>query len=146
MSTRHAREASASIREQAYTGDTCGGGASFAPLLPFFSPEMKSQPTVPLVWFVGPCTKETKQIDECIALIEEKRPDLPHLAPTEVHIQWDQCLGEGGFCTAYRAQWQGRGGSGRRESGRNLSHFAALSCRSPNQVLFLCALFSLLST
>lgn len=44
-----------------------------------------------------------------MALIAEKRPDLTYLAPEEVHVKWDQCLGEGGFCTAYRAEWEGGG-------------------------------------
>jgi|TARA_B110000977_G_scaffold177712_1_gene234511 hypothetical protein len=42
-----------------------------------------------------------------MALIVEKRPDLKYFNPNDVIIEWDQRLGEGGFCTAYRAVWRG---------------------------------------
>ena len=41
-------------------------------------------------------------LNECIEEIAEKRPDLAYIDPDEVDIRFDERLGEGGFCTAYR--------------------------------------------
>ena len=46
-------------------------------------------------------------LNECIEEIAEKRPDLAYINPDEVDIRFDESLGEGGFCTAYRCTWNG---------------------------------------
>jgi hypothetical protein len=46
-------------------------------------------------------------LNECIEEIAEKRPDLAYIDPDEVDIRFDERLGEGGFCTAYRCTWNG---------------------------------------
>jgi hypothetical protein len=50
---------------------------------------------------------DPSEVQLCIAGIAEKRPDLEYLPPGDVDIKWDECLGEGGFCTAYKADWGG---------------------------------------
>jgi hypothetical protein len=50
---------------------------------------------------------DAAQLDECVARIAERRPDLTRFSNAEVCVKWDECLGEGGFCTAYRAEWNG---------------------------------------
>jgi len=65
---------------------------------------------VAVLWSLrDPCSPEAEQIAECVTQIAELRPDLAYLAPAEVTIRWDQQLGEGGNCTAYRAEWKGMG-------------------------------------
>jgi hypothetical protein len=59
--------------------------------------------------------QDDAKLAEAMARISEKRPDLPYFQPEDVIIEWDQCLGEGGFCTAYRAVW---GGAWTRAPGR----------------------------
>jgi len=51
--------------------------------------------------------QDAAQLEQCVAQIAELRPDLPYFDRDEVNIKWDQRLGEGGFCTAYRATWRG---------------------------------------
>ena len=63
----------------------------------------------------GPWLRDAKAVEECVAQIAEKRPDLTYFAPAEVDVRWDQCLGEGGFCTAYLAEWEGGGCRTRRQ-------------------------------
>jgi hypothetical protein len=70
------------------------------------SPPRNSFPSV-IARFAFPSAQDDAKLAEAIAQINEKRPDLPFFEPDDVIIEWDQCLGEGGFCTAYRAVWGG---------------------------------------
>lgn len=70
------------------------------------SPPRDSFPSV-IARFAFPSAQDDAKLAEAIAQINEKRPDLPFFEPDDVIIEWDQCLGEGGFCTAYRAVWGG---------------------------------------
>ena len=46
--------------------------------------------------------------ERCLALIREHRPDMKQFAEVEVEVKYDAApLGEGGFCTAYRAVFRG---------------------------------------
>jgi len=51
--------------------------------------------------------QDASKLAEAMALIKTKRPDLEFFSPNDVIIEWNQRLGEGGFCTAYRAVWRG---------------------------------------
>ena len=70
------------------------------PRAKLMTPDDASSPPSP-----GP--QNAKQLDECVKQIAETRPDLEYFAPDEVTIRWNERLGEGGFCTAYRATWRG---------------------------------------
>ena len=45
--------------------------------------------------------------DKTIEEIGEKRPDLDYINPDEIDVQFEERMGEGGFCTAYRCTWNG---------------------------------------
>ena len=46
--------------------------------------------------------------ERCLALIREHRPDMKQFAEVELEVRYDAPpLGEGGFCTAYRAVFRG---------------------------------------
>jgi|TARA_B100001769_G_scaffold259118_1_gene238659 hypothetical protein len=45
--------------------------------------------------------------DKTIEEIGEKRPDLDYINPDEIDVHFEERMGEGGFCTAYRCTWNG---------------------------------------
>ena len=45
--------------------------------------------------------------DKTIEEIGEKRPDLDYINPDEIDVHFEERMGEGGVCTAYRCTWNG---------------------------------------
>ena len=43
----------------------------------------------------------------CLGAIREHRPDMKQFLEPELEVDYDAVLGEGGFCTAYRARFRG---------------------------------------